>query len=411
MRKFWTVAFSLAWLGAQAAWADLADRGGHYGNKHDREVGDGGNGVHDNGARDGGGWNAGARDKGARPEAEGGPSRPIRYREENSRVERQAVHPRAATPAWRSRATHVNQARPEAYEPRHFYRVESAKVPVPNRFKHLGVGSLPRPLTDRSHYVTSNRAHSNIPLPALGPQGGRLSAHLVARTQIGSPLVRQHMAAFSSNVELDRINHYNRVETIPNHYYWHTYGGYSYCHYYDPWGYHWYGWYVGDSCFWARYYWGNWWWYDPVWARWCYWHDGGWWWNDPSNTTVVYVYENGAYQPADVAPDTTAAPPTAPSGNTSPQSAAPIPEKESFPSPDGSRVVKIFGDSRDAVLSDQATPPKLESVFLGSNVKSVRFAATTDGGTQILVTYGDGTVKNFDEDGHSLDDAPPNGDN
>lgn len=210
------------------------------------------------------------------------------------------------------------------------------------------------------------------------------------------------MAALGSgSVELNRINHYNLTETLPNHYYWHTYNGYRFCHYYDPWGFHWYGWYVGDSCFWTRYYWGNWWWYDPTWARWCYWHDGGWWWNDPSDTAVVYVYVNGDYEP--VSTDSNSAQAASPASPA--VSSAPLAQKGVYTSPDGTRVVRIFGASNDAFLSDTANPPKMNAVFLGSNVQSVKFAPSSDGGLMVHVTFSDGTVKTFDGQGNLVDSS------
>lgn len=286
----------------------------------------------------------------------------------------------------------------------------------------MGIHSVPQPWTHRYQYVTSNRGHSTISLPRTGPNGLALSAHVMVRTQIGSAVVQQHMASLRANtLEMNRINGYNQTETRANFYYWHTYNGYNYCHYYDPWGYHWYGWYVGDSCFWTRYYWGNWWWYDPSYSRWCYWHDGGWWWNDPDNTTIVYVYENGDYNavntdtsaaPAPAAPTDSAAAPGSPAGNPA-ASTGPIVQKGLYKSPDGTCVVKIFGDSNDAILSDTANPPKFKAVFLGSNAKSVAFNAASDGSEQVTVTFTDGSVKNFDEQGTDLaaddDDQPDSG--
>jgi hypothetical protein len=308
----------------------------------------------------------------------------------------------------------MNQAKTNAYNPSHFSVVRSSSVRVPGRLQTMGVHSVPRPLTNRAQYVTSNRSHSTIPLPGTGPNGRALSAGVVARSQIGSSMVRQRMALVSGNaVELNRINNYNRTETRPNFYYWHNFNGFDYCHFYDPWGFHWYGWYLGDSCFWTRYYWGNWWWYDSAEARWCYWHDGGWWWNDPDDTTTVYVYDNGNYDPVDAGSSADAASGPAPSDQAvspgSPAvSSAPLVQKGVFKSPDGTRVVKIFGDSNDAILSDTANPAKLASVFLGSNAQSVKFSPSSDGTTQITVTFTDGSVKQFDEQGNDLDadDAP-----
>jgi hypothetical protein len=413
MNKFWALAFTLGWLLTQSASADRLDRDGNYG---------GGGGEHaSNGGNAGGTGGGGSLNgDGQHFQSTGGGQRTYNHRGNHAlgHSNYRAYHSGRANATNFNRAPHVNRARADAYSPSHFSYVRSASVAVPGRFRTMGVRSVPRPLTNRAQYITSNRGHSTISLPRTGPNGLALSTHVMARTQIGSAVVQQHMASLgANNVEMNRINHYNQIETRPNYYYWHSYNGYNYCHYYDPWGYHWYGWYIGDSCFWTRYYWGNWWWYDSAEARWCYWHDGGWWWNDPDNTTTVYVYENGDYNPVNT--DTSAdAAPAAPSDqaaapNSPAISTAPIAQKKIYKSPDGSRVVKIFGDSNDAILSDAANPPKLAAVFLGSNAQSVKFNAASDGSTQITVTFIDGSVKTFDEQGTDLDagddDQPDSG--
>ncbi|HVM31890.1 MAG TPA: hypothetical protein VMU88_02055, partial [bacterium] len=60
------------------------------------------------------------------------------------------------------------------------------------------------------------------------------------------------------------------------------------------------------------------------------------------------------------------------------------------------------GDSRDAFLSDTAVPPSFHTVFLGSNAETVIYSQSGAGGWKITVTYTDGSVKSFDEDGHRL---------
>lgn len=393
MRKLLTLTIGMVWLLAQGAWAQQRDHEGNHG------------GTHFSGG-------------GERPEGFNGGERP-NHQPGNYGQNHPSSGFNRGSSAYaqsnnnRNRGFHqqkfINRARPNAYNPSHFSYFHSSSVAVPARFRSQGIRSVPQPLSNRAQYVTTNRAHSTIPLPSVGPNGRPLSAGLMVRANIGSSLVQRHMGMISAGVEINRINQYNRMEVRPNHYYWHTYNGFNYCHYYDSWGYHWYGWYLGGSCFWTRYYWGNWWWYDPLWARWCYWHDGGWWWNDPYNTQVVYVYVNGDYQPIQSDTSSTAANPPAPPAVDAGASAgvsvssAPIVQKGSFKSPDGTRLVKIFGDTNDAILSDTATPPKFAAVFLGSNAKSVRYGQASDGSMQITVTYTDGSVKNFDSNGNSLD--------
>ncbi|HVM33681.1 MAG TPA: hypothetical protein VMU88_11145, partial [bacterium] len=294
MKKFPILALSLTVLGAQAAWAERGDRGheGHEGGQHEASAhGASHPQTHAPAAR------------GNAPKAHGPASNHSTLIRDNHPADhgRPNPHPmandhRAPSPAG-NHLVSTDRPRPEAYNPKRFSTVRSSSVAVPGRFKTLGVHSAPRPLADRSYYVATSREHSRIELPTRGPDGHALKFHVAARTEIGSPLVQRHMAALGAGPEMGRINHYNAVETRPNYYYWHSYNGYRYCHYYDNWGYHWYGWYLGDTCFWTRYYWGNWWWYDGAAARWCYWHDGGWWWNDPYNTSTVYIYVNGDYQP------------------------------------------------------------------------------------------------------------------
>jgi hypothetical protein len=316
----------------------------------------------------------------------------------------------------------INRAHANAYDPAHFARIRSASVAVPGQWRSMGIRSVPRPFTNRNHYVLTDRTHSMVALPSTGPGGGAVSAHVFARASISSPLIQNHMTVVNNHVFIGQINNYTVNETRPNYYYWHSYNGFNYCHYYDSWGYHWYGWYLGGSCFWTRYYWGNWWWYDPGYARWCYWHDGGWWWNDPADTTTVYVYVNGNYQPADLSASTaTGAAPSQPvnappaSDNSVPNpsdqgatNTAPIANKGVYTSPDGTKVVKIFGDTNDAILSDASGSSNSQSVFLASNVQAVKFVNASDGEMQIVLTMQDGSIKTFDSQGASLDsDSTP----
>jgi hypothetical protein len=190
------------------------------------------------------------------------------------------------------------------------------------------------------------------------------------------------MAPFRDAGIIGNIHNYERMEVHPNQYYWHEDHGFRFCHYYDPWGFHWYGWYVGDDFFWTRYYYGRWWWFDPGYDRWCYWHDNGWWWQDPDQG-LVFAYQNNNYVPADSA--------SAPSANNGTN------QTEYWDAADH-RVVKVFG--KDAFLYDTSKVPAFDPVFLASNVTDVKMNKAHNGRPlQILVTLEDGTFKIFNPKG------------
>jgi hypothetical protein len=168
--------------------------------------------------------------------------------------------------------------------------------PVPAHFQHLGVQHMPAGL-QRGQLLRADAAHSTMRWPQRGPHGESLH---VQGARINGPLVHGQLRAIASNrAVLSQIRGFNASERVAGRYYWHSFNGQNYCHYYDHWGFHWYGWYVGNSCFWVRQYNGGWWWHDPLRARWCYWYDGFWWWQNPDDTTVVYVYNGDDYVPSD----------------------------------------------------------------------------------------------------------------
>jgi hypothetical protein len=79
-------------------------------------------------------------------------------------------------------------------------------------------------------------------------------------------------------------------------------------------------------------------------------------------------------------------------------------------SPDGTRMVQIFGERREAFLYDLtgvAGPSFL--AYLAADVKRVRFSQAQPGEPfEILVVMNDGTFDVFDESGNSaLQPAPP----
>ncbi len=255
---------------------------------------------------------------------------------------------------------------------------------VPQRFQRMGITGVPKPLG--AHSLLPNRLQrASFRLPNQGPSGRRISAAVVSPRFMSSPTVMNHMSSIARNRAFrSQINSFNRAEVIPNHYYWHTWNGNPYCHYYDRYGCNWYGWYYGGSCFWTQYYADNWWWYDDWADRWCYWDDGGWWWQNPG-TAVVYVYHDGDYTPAA-------------NGNDNGEAEA---DNKTFRSKDGNLTVKVTTDG-DAFLygSDGNSKP----AYLASNVTGVKFSNPDNGNSQILVTFKDGSFELF-----NLDGSPANG--
>jgi hypothetical protein len=294
---------------------------------------------------------------------------------------------------------HANRVHHQHAAQSNVYRPHGAVVSA--QFRSLGVRSYPRPFA-RTQLLIAPRERSAIAFPAHGPGGVNLHVNVFARTGFSTnPVIRTHMALITGGAFRAQIGIYNTNERIVGQYYWHTGNGFNYCHYYDRWGYHWYGWYFGNAYFWTRWYSNNWWWYDPAYYRWCYWHDGGWWWQDP-DTTTVYIYNNGSYLPADGgvnanvnvnmgngqgAPNT--APVQAQSGNNA------------FYSNDGSREVKLVGS--DAFLYDISGQNSFKPVYLGTNVTSVKFSNTSKGQPlQEMLLFSDGSFGLFDNQGNSL---------
>ncbi len=256
---------------------------------------------------------------------------------------------------------------------------------IPPKFQKMGIRSVPQPIQNRGQILRTNRQQSVITPPSSGPHGQILHASAMAPRAMTGNIVQTHMSTIAHSASFTaQINVYNRNENRANNYYWHTWNGNNYCHYYDNWGYHWYGWYIGPSYFWTRYYSDNWWWYDSGYDRWCYWHDGGWWWQDPARVNVVYVYNNGNYSPIN----------SAVSDNNGSNLVV-------YQSNDGTRKVKIMGDSRDAFLYDTSNSPSFDPVFLGTGVKDVKFSDTSNGSPlQIILTLNNGSFQMLDGNGN-----------
>lgn len=193
------------------------------------------------------------------------------------------------------------------------------------------------------------------------------------------------------------IERQRRAEVEPNKYYWHRVNGHRYCHYYSR-GTHWYGFYDGPSFYWTRYHGNRWWWYEQRHGRWVYWANGHWWWPAAGGVSLVFV--RNAYYPPDEAP-VSVEPPDDP--------AVPVqaPEKtraDSWDSPDGTRMVQVFGPRSEAFLYDKTVQPAAFMGFLGHDVAKVRFAGGKDGKPlKVLVDFNDGGFALFSGDGKKLE--------
>ena len=297
---------------------------------------------------------------------------------------------------------HEGHANNRNARPRHNVRpnvYRTNRVGVSSQVRNLGVRSYPRPYA-RTQLLVAPRERSAIAFPNRGVGGASLHANVFARTNFSAnPVIRNHMALITGGAFRTQIGIYNTNERIVGNYYWHRGNGFNYCHYYDRWGYHWYGWYLGNSYFWTRWYSNNWWWYDPAYYRWCYWHDGGWWWQDP-DTTTVYVYNNGSYMLADGANVNV----NVGNGQGSPSTQAPVQNqggKNVYYSNDGSREVKVVG--ADAFLYDVSGQNAFKPVYLGTNVTSVKFSNTSNGKPlQVMLLFSDGSFGLFDDQGNSV---------
>ncbi len=270
---------------------------------------------------------------------------------------------------------------------------------VRKKLQKLGVSVLPHYITDRRNMLDADNLHSVIRLPQKGPDHQPLSAIALTRKDLGNSMVTAQMAYLSSGALQDSLTQASTAETRAGHYYWHTGDSFNYCHYVDSWGYHWYGWYAGDNCFWTRYYSDRWWFYDDNLDRWCFWDSGYWWWQDPDHVGDLYLYDYNSdqYIPCDSSEDavvTTVQPGTA----------------TIYSSPDGTRTVKIMGGG-DCFLFDTAIPPSFNPIYLASQVTNVQFSDNSDGSPlQIMLTLSDGSSDIFDDQGNPLnysdDNAP-----
>ncbi|HTB34209.1 MAG TPA: hypothetical protein VK842_05065 [bacterium] len=321
--SIWMMAAALA-LGARLLRADVLD--------NDRNHGAGGQGQGDHPAQGGGpgqGQPQGQAEQrfptaGA---ASNGPSRPARKSapRAHAQAHRQAPRvaaPRAANPgaggasgASANASSHI-QKRPHSNLGRQT-KAKAERGPTSNvpgvgvnhaakpgldaqraagrqKLASLGVRAAPRPISDRSSMVRTSPAQSRVSAPSRGPDNRAVPTRQMDLRHFSAAGGRARMDRFSSGGRMAGFGRMNTEEREPGRYYWHDDGGQRYCHYMDPWGYQWYGWYGDDDVLWVRYYGDRWWNYDADMGRWLYWDDGQWWWQDDDGGGV-YVYVDGGY--------------------------------------------------------------------------------------------------------------------
>jgi hypothetical protein len=225
------------------------------------------------------------------------------------------------------------------------------------------------------------------------------------------PPGRDHITIINNTTIINNMNGIHRGWNSNDHGYgWYEWNGYRTCHHYDSFGYHWWGFYIGDAYFWTRYANDRYWWYDPYYNRWVYLHDGRWWWQDPVTPTVVYVIiDNNYYRYQDnggtiiTRPDQTQPVVTPPAEPNVPST--PAPDQDTMYSLDGTRSVQILGAAKEAYLYDLTATDSNGAAaggrWLASGVKSAKFVYDdkheSDGSTtqvirQIELDYDDALI-------------------
>ena len=215
---------------------------------------------------------------------------------------------------------------------------------------------------------------------------------------------REHIGRIDRDDFRNNIRREHEHWDVRDHdYHWHDWNGWRACHHYDEFGYHWWGFYVGNVYFWTRYYNDGYWWFDPYWHRWVFMRDGQWWWQSPDNG--VYLYTNNNYYQYNnsdagvvVTPDPTPAV-DVPPGDPTP---APVDQTTVY-SQDGTRSVQIVGDNRDAYLYDLTADQgskAAEGRYIGTQVAGVKIdnvtqtaadGTETQAAQQIELSYDDST--------------------
>ena len=186
-------------------------------------------------------------------------------------------------------------------------------------------------------------------------------------------------------------------------YHWHDWNGWRVCHHYDEFGFHWWGFYIGDIYFWTRFYNDGYWWYDPYWHRWVWLRDGQWWWQDGAG--VIYLYTGGVYyQYGQGDGGVVMTPDPTPPVDVPPGDPAPVNQTTVY-SQDGAHSIQIIGDNKDAYLYNltvaDPNSPAAQGKWLAAGVTGVRFV---EDGVALTVTDADGNTSSlvFDLDGEPL---------
>jgi hypothetical protein len=135
-----------------------------------------------------------------------------------------------------------------------------------------------------SEFVASPNA------PRKGPDGNPWEVEADDHTPRGAA-----MANLEDPVFLNQINDWDKTETKPKVYYWHSFNGTNYCHFRDRSGNPWYGWAEGPAFRWALYRSGHFWWHDDYAERSLYFDRGYWWWQGPVKDQYQVYLEDGHY--------------------------------------------------------------------------------------------------------------------
>ena len=261
---------------------------------------------------------------------------------------------------------------------------------VRKKLQKLGVTSAPGYIVNREEVIHTDREHSIIAYPKAGFDNRPISAVAFSSRHFNDQAIRAHMSLVGSSEWLDRIRAFNQSENRPNFYYWHNDKNFTYCHFIDNSGYHWYGWYLGNKYFWIRNFNNRWWWYDVDYDRWCFWNNGFWWWQDPYHMGDLYCYNDASYIPCNSAEDNVAV--IVPDNNNT----------HNYTSPDGTRIVKVVADTEDAFLYDSANPPSFNPVYLASGVQDVMYSDPKNGRPlEIILKLNDQSFDMFDGNGNS----------
>ncbi|MBI4425550.1 MAG: hypothetical protein HY554_17595 [Elusimicrobia bacterium] len=249
-------------------------------------------------------------------------------------------------------------------------------------------------ITDRDQVQAPTRGHDNKPIEA-------------------KPAERpNHTTIINNTTIVNDIDNGRKHETQRGRHYWHDHGHIRYSHWVDHHDRHWYGFYSGSTYYWTRWEHDRFWWMEPRSSRWCYWKDNHWWYHDPFDVRVVYVYADGFFHryretPTAIVIEREIQAP-APAPSIPAPAPAPEPEAKAVYSKDGTRLVQIVGDRKEAFLYDPAQPAADGGAtflaYLAAGVEEVRFSATEGGAPlEILLILADGTFALYDANGRPRD--------